>query len=739
MPQNTPYAAGGHKLPFDLDDPSQKKELENLLQQGIDDDESAHTLYWQEWDNVDLRLTTAFQPVGWGTDAIENLRKMNDPTVSEADKSRDKVFISVNRARPNHEATLGDYLSITRKLALSAHNPQDRNRARVMQRVVEYIEKKYKMPVKIYFPMMDNAWSKGLHWVKMNWNPHKAVLQGLFTPEEISCRDILVDNQARGVFFSSARRFTHRFKVDVKDANRMFRGYKHFVVDGYGTDTDYDNAWSSNKDARKEQEQATFYYIEFRKTEGRYYIAKSKDDVQEVSEAQFDELRKDPELEPFTFMEEEENYYIALYHKKMGVFDLRYNPFGQWLLIPLVNVETPNRLYPMGDVQIYANLCDLLDVLVTVFVKNAKRANNPVYEVDPKVWEEEGMQELIDSVTKQGGAAPGVVGVHNVQPINTYITQLIPWTMGWIQDTVSKHSATMGELPAKQIAKETVQALMAKDRTAQGRKDVCLNYTLTTLAELLVKMVAKFYTDPDYVKVTDMKPGKEGYIPINQVWTEKEYLASVAQIYNIQVPQPPDESRVSLANMDQAQAEYQDQSLAFERAMMQARKHFENENQVDEEDMDGFSVPSVNGGEPMMIPELQMEIEKSGLEQKQYFAQYNPEPAKVHVFIVNRIDEDLDLDIQYEIDSDFASDPQFRQNRALKLREMGLMSGEDLLKEMEIPNAAELLENAQAENQALQMAKAIASDPKVMQQVQAILSGAAKAVPVNGKEQPAGG
>jgi len=735
MPSNAPWGPPDHKLPYDLDDPSSKKELENLLQQGIDDDEAAHTAYWQEWDNVDLRLTTAFQPVGWSTDAIEELRQMNDPTVADSDKSKSKVFISVNRARPNHEATLGDYLSITRKLALSAHNPQDRNRARVMQRVVEYIEKKYKMPTKIYFPLMDNAWSKGLHWVKMNWNPHKAVLQGLFTPEEISCRDVLVDNQARGVFFSTARRLTHRFKVDVKDANRMFRGYKHFVVDGYGTDTDYDNAWASNKDARKQDEQATFYYIEFRRTEGRYYIAKSKDDVQEISEAQYDAARKDETLEPYTFMEEEENYYTALYHKKMGVFDLKYNPFGQWLLIPLVNVETPNRLYPMGDVQIYANLCDLLDVLVTVFVKNAKRANNPVYDVDPSVWEDENMQELINSVTRQGGAAPGIKNVHNVQPINNYLTQLIPWTMGWIQDTVSKHSATMGELPAKQIAKETVQALMAKDRTAQGRKDVCLNYTLTTLAELLVKMVAKFYQDPDYIKVTDQKPGREGYIPINQVWTEQEYLASIAQIYRLTPPQQPDQSRIAPANMQQAQEQYENESLAFERAMMLARRHFEDTNQVDEQEVDGYSVPSVNGGQPMMPIELQGEIEKSGMEPQQYWDALKPEKTPMTVYIVNRIDEDLDLDIFYGISSDFADNPEYKANMAFRLREMGMLSMEDFYKMIEEVNGDEYAENAREENQMIQMAKQIASDPQISQQVQAILSGQAKAVPINGEKK----
>jgi len=455
--------------------------------------------------------------------------------------------------------------------------------------------------------------------------------------------------------------------------------------------------------------------------------------VQEVSEAQFDELRKDEKTEPFCFMEEEENYYIALYHKKMGVFDLRFNPFGQWLLIPLVNVETPNRLYPMGDVQIYANLCDLLDVLVTVFVKNAKRANNPVYEVDPKVWEEEEMQELINSVTRQGGAAPGITNVHNVQPINNYLTQLIPWTMGWIQDTVSKHSATMGELPAKQIAKETVQALMAKDRTAQGRKDICLNNCLTDIARLMVKFVAKFYTDADYIKVTDQKPGREGYIPINQVWTEEEYLAAIAQIYNINVPQPPDETRIKPEVMPLATQQYEEESMKYEQQMFQARRKFEGENSVDEADMDGFSVAKVNGGKPMMLPEIQQEIESSGLTQEEYFKQFDPQPAKIHVFIVNRIDEDLDLDIDYSIDSDFANDPQYRMNLAFQLRNMGLLSMEDFYKKIEEVNGPEYAANAQAENQAFQLAKQVASDPMVMQQVQAILSGAAKAVPVNGE------
>lgn len=734
-----------HPLPWNLDDEVERKEFTNLVRQWRDDDDAPHVEMWKEWDNVDLRMSSQFFPVGWTQDSIEQLRMRNDPTVSQQQNKDMKLFISVNRTRPNHESGLGDYLSIDRKLNISAENPQDRNRARVIQRIVRYIEKKYMLPVMIYFPMMDNAWSKGLHWVKMKWNPNKAALKGMFEPEEISCRDVLVDNQARGVFFSTRRRTIHRFKVDVKDAKKMFRMYPHFRPEQVGPDTDYDRPWLSGNESRKQQEQATFYYIEFRQNENRYYFANPKaeseeDAVKEISEAQYDQMQDTPELAPFVFYEEEEAYYIALYHDAIGVFHLKYNPFGTWLMIPLVDIETPTRLYPMGDVVIYQNLQDLFDVLVTIFVENAKRANIPIGIIDKEYWESDEfakMQETINSALRKGGAVPGITGIEQVQPINNQLVSLLPEVMGWIQDAVSKHSATMGELPAKQVAKETVQALMAKDRTSQGRKDACLSYTLTQMARVIVKFIAKFMKDPDFIKITDMKPGKEGYIPINQKWTEIEYLHAIGLINGIQSPEEPDMTRIPDADVQKAATDqYEQAAMAYEQQMFKLRKEFENENQVDEQQVPGVAI---DGQPSITAEEYGAVIKESNMTEAEFMQAHNVEQGDpVTIYIVNTIDEDLDLSIEYSVDDDFQNKPEFKQNRAFKLREMGLLSIEDFFKEINMPNGDVLAKNAEAENQALALAKQIGSAPPDQQQaVMAILQGVAKAVPVNGQKQEA--
>lgn len=682
----------------DLANPDEKKVFDQWIEKNLTEDEQVHTQYFTEWNEIDDRLNGDIVIESFSQNFIQDLINANNPRV-KSDISK-RQYVQLQRARPNHEAILGDFVSIRRKLDMEGRTPKNRNIARAFRARVAHIEEDQMLPERVYTPLMDSAFAKGVSWIDVSFNARTKDLKGKFEISAISCRDILMDAKARGPFFDSARRRTHRQQLEITDANRMFRRYSAYRP--VPPDSDYDKAYMRADSTQEDF--ATFYKIQFRqKVEKFVFVDPATGDKREISQEEFDQFSANPETADFVFEgPETDQYYNVLYNRTIGTFHIQENPFEMFTLIPLVNIWTESRLYPIGDVKVYANLLDLLDVLVTVFLENAKRANIPIVDVDPQMFQQ--YQQWIETAIKEGGSAPGIRNVHYPQSINAALTQLIPWVLGWIQDTTSKHSASMGELPSKQIAKETVQALIAKDRQAHGKKDVALTYCLTMLAKLVAVMISKLDTEPDFVSVTDEHPGQKGYIPINQRWTETEFISNIVDIYEIPQPRTPEEA------------------IDFEGAIQAARKKFESENDIKMDEEPGYFIPSLpEGAQEFRHDEMMQFIAESGMSLEEFEALYQPQAVAIPIYVVNDLSQDPQLNIRYGIDTDMANDPEFKMNRALMLNSRGAMSRLDMLKELRMPNPEELIDNVDSENQAIQLAKAISANPQLAQAVQTLL------------------
>jgi len=686
-------------LGVNLANEDQKKSLDTIFQRWIEDDKAIHSKYVDEWNSIDEFLDGERQLQNFSTDYSKDLDAQNDPTTG---KQRQKSFAAVNRARPNHESVLGDFIAQPLRLSLKGRNPDDRNRALVLKSRIEYIEDVEMIPENVYFPAMDCAWPKGLHWIKIHFNPYANNLRGKFEVEEISCRDVLVDSSSRGYFFRTAMHFEHRFRRRLDEAASEFSKYPLFNAEEIGADTEYDEGYV--KTELQTNDYATFYEIQFKQKVQHYYSMFPEQPVKEIGEQEF--LAFSSPQEPtaeFVFPgEEEDQYFIALYHQTVGTFYLQRSPVSDFTLIPLANIFTPARLYPMGDGKIAKPLYDLLDVLVTVALENAKRSNIPIAGVEEDI-EGESLVSA-ENALKHGGIVKGLKSLHFGQQINPAIANLIPAVVGWIQDIVSKHAASMGELPARQIAKETVQALMAKDRQSHGRKDMMLRWTLTRFVKVMVRMITLFDTEEDFILVKDMKPGGVTHIPINQTWSEGEYLMQLAKLGELQLPQ----------GEDPREAEQ------FERALAKLRKKFESENDVKQQEMPGFYIENQDFTENELVDFMQ----QSGLTGEDIKSRYAVRQGTVIRFVVNDLSQDVDLNIRYGTETDYKNDPEFRFNRAMMMRRMNAISLTDMLKDMDIEDVDQRVENLKAESEVTQIAQEIADDPNLMAIMQQAIASA---------------
>jgi hypothetical protein len=702
-----PSKAVSAKLPFDIFDSADKQRCDNQMKSWLTEADAVHSQYWQEWNSIDSRLAGDIILPGFTKLYSQNLADRNDPRTREAAKHT-KSFVSLNRARPNQEALLGDFLATPKKLEVEGRTPNDQNIAKAMRARIEYIEDSEMLPSKIYFPVMDNSFACGLHWIKGGFNPRKNRLRGKFEITEVNTRDMLIDAKTRGPFFGTMHYLIHRKQLSITEARKKFKRYKLFNGNSLAADTDYDRPYGKTEASNTEY--ATFYEVEWKETVNHWYSAVTGEAV-EISEEQYDQALDDPQQEPFVFEgEEEDKYYIAFFHGVQGCFYLAENPLGMFTAIPLINIETNGRLYPQGDVLVYSELLDLVDTLMTAYLENVKNANKPRARVREDIYRK--FQTQIDAAIAKGGAVPGLEEMFWPTGINAGLQGLLNMLFEQIQDSVSKHAASRGELPSKQIAKETVQALMAKDRQAQGRKDIMVSYTLTMLAKMLCKMIALYDSEPDFFQVTDKTPGKRGYIPINQRWTEVEYLSWLQTLAGI--PMPKDQSQVP----------------QFDQMLAQFREKFESENDVKEEEIDGFVIPGLPPGANTFKPEeVSSLIEAKGWPQELFWLVYQPQPVKMKMFVVNDLSRDPDLNIRYFIDSDEKNTPEYQANLALMLNAKGMKSRVDTLKALGQVNPEEMIENVDKENQTIQLAKQLASNPKAMEAVKMILSQPAAMAP----------
>ena len=685
-------------LPYDLNDPSERSKFQSEIENNLTKDQAVHRQYRPEWDDAEDRLNENVTPFGFTEDHSGKFAQDNDHRnrIQEV-----KEYVSVPRARQNHESILGNFTTLRRRLTIQARHPRGRNIAKVYSERVKYIEDSEMVPEMIYFPAMDNAFSKGLHWIKVGYNPAANKLRGKFDIDEISCRDVLIDHGSKGAYFSKATRLTQVFSLSRDQAKARFRGMPLYKDSTFSVDNEYDLMYNRSTDSNMyTEDKATFYEYQFVRPTQVYYMGKpGSQDVEEITDAEFNEFSNTPEFKDLVFAGDmEDRYYIALYNRSQGVFHLQENPLGMFSLIPLINIQSEARLYPFGDVKFYAKLADLLNVLVTVFLDNAKKANTPIIAVDPDVMAEYGVE--LKHAARHGGPAPGATNIVYAQAINQGLVMLVPMVTSWIQDVTSQHAASMGELPAKQIAKETVDKLIAKDRQSHGRKDVMLRYCLTQFAKIVVRMINLMEDQPGYFSAIDPKPGDMEFIPINQTWGEQEYLAKLSEL--AQIPPPPSEEEMPM----------------YLEALQRIRRKFEEDNDVVQTTVSGFVVDGLE----MTPQKLRLLIQKAELSLEEFTQLYKPVSANIKQYQVNHLSQDVDFKVTYGIDDDFENDKSFKSNRAMMLNERGAMARLDMLKEMGIMNAEQIIENADSENQMMQIAKALAASPDVMQYVQQLLA-----------------
>ena len=684
-----------------------RSELETMAIQWITDAREQHDQMWAEWDLADDYFENNQTPPGFDTSQNAIAQGFADKQDPSTEQTRSKQFIVVNKVRETHESVLGDFIDAKKTISTRGRSPKDKKFGKVVNQYFTYMQDRLHLWDSIIVPTIDCSIRRGIHWIYISYNPFEDLPLGKIDAREVSCRDVLLDKNCRETFYTDSGYRIFRQRYNLKVANKEFGDYLDVLEYNkeFSPDNESDQAYQNTPTASHDLF-CTIYRIQYMEMERRYYVGrKDSDRIQEIDVNTFNVYSKNEQMKDLVFRKDEKIYYEMLYNRSVGVFVNDEIEFGQFTLIPMMNIRSEGRLYPIGDTVYYSNLQDLFNVLVSVLLDNAKKGNLPWIGVDPESYAE--YPEQIDEAVLHPGkkVIPArSISVNFARPVNEAVVGLLDKTEKYIYDAQSKHAASRGELPTRQIAQKTFSAMISQDKISHGRKDIMIQWTMTEVAKLVYKIVAKKFTEPHWARIED-RSGAEDYIPINFICTEKEYNGLILKIMGLdpeQMPQDPKQLQAIMQNIQKVRKDFEDNNV------VQVEKHMAYEV--------GGGAP---GSQPRTISDVELPgvLEKAQMNEADFKALYQPTEKPYKLYIVNDMTQNPDTDIIYDVDFDSENEKQYREQRAFGLFDRKIITGERLMKDIEYPNAEEAAKESDKANQLIALGKSVASNPQLYQSV----------------------
>jgi len=691
----------------DLKNSDEKNELQSRFLKWVTKARSEHENFTAEWDTADQYFEQEQVPAGFSDEHAQFLADSNDPTVGNQDT---KQYVVVNKVRETHESILGDFINGKKVVTVSAESPEFTRIATVARRELEYVEESNNVWDEVSVQAIDCAIRRGLHWIKVWHNPFKNVAKGgKIEVQEVSCRDILIDPNRRKPFFQDTKYRIHRMRFSLEQANKRFGQY---IESGeFSEDNEYEEPYKDT--VNKQGKFVTIYEIHYVEDEEHFFFYnQATDHSEEIDEDEFNEFMKSEDTAKHVFKQVEEKHYIALYNTKEGPFVQEENEFGMWLLIPVINIPSENRTYPLGDTLYYRTLQDLFNVLISVFLENAKNGNRPMVRIDPASYDRYSgiILEALDNPGRKVIPAEQF-DVKYPQPVNQALVGLLQMTEKFIYDMQARHDATRGQVKSRHIARATMDMLLAQDRQSHGRKDVMIHWALTQMAKVIWRIIVLKYRHNHWLPVR-LENGKDTFYPVNFTGSIQQYDQLILQTMGVtQLPEDP-----------QQQAQLMQQ-------MAIVKTQFEKENSVIYDNAPVWVI-----GDTIVPPDqLQEVFAASGLDEKGFMEKFQPRQETMPYVMVNMLAIDPDLQIKVDVDFDFERDKQMRQNRALILQARQIITPLRTLRDLDYPDPEDANKEAEEHNQLLQWGKLIVEHPEIKQALEILLqklqSGEANAEP----------
>lgn len=683
----------------------QKAKLNTQFKDWIIEARISHSAMYAKWNRYDEYFANEQTPSGFTSDHVAKLQETNDPTKAVLQA---KQYVVVNKVRQTHEQVLADFISAKKTITASGRTPKDRKIATITKKEFQHIADRTQLWDAVMVPAIDSMIRRGIHFIKVSHNPYRDLPNGRIEVEGLSCRDVMIDPTARGQYYEDKRFTIHRKRYLKADADLEFKDLLEEGIE-FKADRETNDAYRGG-DTDTKEEFVTIYEIQYQKKEWRHFLQTNPDDedsIEEIPEDQFRELSRNKELSQYAFKQLNDVWYVAFYNEGIETFYHEENEFDECTIIELINIRDESIPYPIADSEYYQNLQDLFNILLSVVLENAKQGNAPFIGIDPDVFA--NYKDYLETLsTKRGPRFVPSTDLKVVYPsqLNEVIISLVSMVDGYIQDMQSKHAASMGEMPAKKVAKETVDLLVTQDRQAHGRKDVTIRYAMTKMAKLITKMMFKKFTETHWAKLTDVGKDEPEYTPVNVIASQQEY----------------DDLLMMMMGVDAELERSKEENIALLQQLEDFRKKFQSENEVKTRKTPVWLISDGTNELRYTDKQLKEAADTLGISVEEFIYLYSAKKVIEVFYIINDISGEPDIDLVYDVDFDYERDRQVRQNQAMYAAGQGWILPKRALNMIEFPDAEAAVEEADKRNEMLQMAEMIAGNPQAMEMVRALFA-----------------
>lgn len=681
---------------YDISDPEQKGKLEDMIRRYVIEAEAEHNTMHVEWQDSDKYFESDQIPEGWTQEHKQVFANANDPTLVNQSSQQQKQYVVLNKVLMSHEKVLGDFINGKRMLMVTGRTPKDRRFAGVIQKMLNYIQDRAMMWEEVVVPSIDCGIRRGIHWIKVWFNPFTNLPHGKIEMREISCRDVLIDPRSRGYFYQDARYFDHRQRFTVDDANERFAQYTGGTIT-FAQDQEYEQPYQRTPNSTTLF--CTIHEVQYVVPETKYWTvnpeATSEDDQYvEINKSMYFQALQNPQVRQRVFQQTEDQWYVCFFNKAVGVFynaPIEYDSQG---LFPVINIKSEGRLYPFGSTKYDKNLQDLLNVFISVMLDNAKKGNNGIWSTDTATY-----QRFSDQIiAAYNGKGPRIIPTENFKvdyprEINPALVELYGMVTQALEEVQSSHALSKGEMPRERLASATVNMLIARDRVSHGRKDVMIQWALTRVARVIYKIMAEKFTEEDWVPVTDVNKSEPEYVPVNFVVNDQEYNQLILEMMGLEVTPEMQQNAEFMKKLQQQ--------------VMQARQQFESENEVTRHNVTQYILK----GQVVTAEQLKAAAEQLGQDLNAFKQAQGVEEKPTVIYSINDLTQDADIDLVYSVDFNADRDKELKVNRALELAKMGKLTTKRLLIDLEYPDAEVVADEADRQNQALQMGQQVLQTP----------------------------
>lgn len=416
-----------------------------------------------------------------------------------------------------------------------------------VRHLLEMIQKKKRIWEQVWNPCIDMVQVYGLAWYDVTFNRRINYPYGDFQFNYYHPADVLFDPYAKLKYFLDRRYTIRKRQMNVEDAREYFKRFKlsEDELRNIHADSEYSRYNVYNADSKMTPLSSdgfvTLYYGEYTKTyaEKRSLTEdmglKSLLDEMEISG--IDEKSETDLRYKFDFLYTEG--LGVVYHGESKYYDKTDFDNDQYDCIPIINKESLVRQHPVSDVEKLIKYQDLINIMKSLILNNARDQNMVRYIMAKafKKYEKTFMEFLkqsgvfwVDNLSEKQKIGDIMQEVKTSQ-LPEIVVRFLEIAIEDIKEHGVVHESLEGAYPGSGISGVAIENLKQANMTRLSYKEDNINWAVTTGAQKIYRIYASAFKMEDFVPVANRNQNDPKGFILNGMFTLEEYIQYITENY----------------------------------------------------------------------------------------------------------------------------------------------------------------------------------------------------------------